>query len=55
MTLGSFVGDLLGLEEVGDDDGVLVGDSVKDFSESMIGTRDLNGKIGLGKRKKNES
>ncbi len=29
MSLGSFVGDLLGREEVGDDDGVLVGDFVK--------------------------
>ncbi len=32
MSLGSFVGDLLGLEEVGNDDGVLVGDLVTGLS-----------------------
>ena len=50
MSLGFFVGDLLGREEVGDDDGVLVGDCVKGSSGSMV----VNGKIGLGKRTKNE-
>jgi hypothetical protein len=39
MSLGSFVGDLLGREDVGDDDGVLVGDFVKGLSGSMVGTR----------------
>ncbi len=32
MLFGSFVGDLLGLEEVGNDDGVLVGDFVTGLS-----------------------
>ncbi len=32
MSLGSFVGDLLGLNEVGNDDGVLVGDFVTGLS-----------------------
>ncbi len=32
MSLGSFVGDLLGLNEVGNDDGVLVGDFVAGLS-----------------------
>jgi len=42
VLLGSFVGDLLGLEEVGDDDGVMVGDfvtglSVGDLFEKSVG------------------
>ena len=39
MTLGSFVGDLLGLEEVGDDDGILVGNFVTGLSvgDSLVG------------------
>ena len=42
MLLGSFDGDLLGLEEVGDDDGVMVGDfvtglSVGDLFEKSVG------------------
>jgi hypothetical protein len=32
MLLRSFVGDLLGMEEVGNDDGVLVGDFVTGLS-----------------------
>jgi hypothetical protein len=39
MSLGSFVGDLLGLEEMGDDDGVLVGKFVTGLSVgySLVG------------------
>ena len=36
MLLGSFVGDLLGLEEVGNDDGVLVGALVTGFSVGVL-------------------
>ncbi len=39
MSLGCFVGDLLGLEEVGDDDGLMVGNFVTGLSvgDSLVG------------------
>jgi hypothetical protein len=39
MSLGSLVGDMLGLEEVGDDDGIFVGAFVTGLSvgDSLVG------------------